>query len=269
MADLSEVEQSIADSVTSSLYPEGFSQASVVGVLCRVYRGWPNAATLNSDLSAGVINVTIAPDNESGRTTTRYLTEWQYTPAQPGTTATASGSTVTVGGTPAVGDVAGILVDGAAYAYRIQSRDGIDLIASNLALLIQANRPVSVQGSTITIPGSYSVIARVVCDCAASFESRRQEKDLRVACWCPSPATRDAVAGAIDAAMDQMAFLALADGTSARITYRNTASYDQAQNALLYRRDLLYTAEYPTVTTLELPSMLFGAAAINGNITYG
>jgi hypothetical protein len=269
MADLSEVEQAIADSVTSSLYPEGSTQASVVGVLCRVYRGWPNAATLNSDLSSGVVNVTIAPDNESGRTTTRYLPGWTYIPAQPGTTATASGSTVTIGGTPAVGDVVGALVDGSAYAYRIQSGDGIDLIAANLALLIQAKQVVSVQGSTITIPGAFSVIARAVCDCSSSFESRRQEKDLRVVCWCPSPTTRDAVAGAIDAAVDQNAFLALADGTSARITYRNTSSYDQAQNALLYRRDLLYTAEYPTVTILELPSMIFGAAAINGNITYG
>jgi hypothetical protein len=269
MADVSEVEQAVADSVTSSLYPEGSSQASVVGVQCRVYRGWPNAATLNSDLSAGVVNVTIAPDNESGRTTTRYLPEWQYTLARPGTTATASGQTVTIGGTPAVGDVVGTLVDGAAYAYRIQSGDGIDLIAANLALVIQANRAVSFRGSTITIPGAGSVIARSVCDCASSFESRRQEKDLRVVCWCSSPSVRDAVAAAIDTAMAQVAFLALADGTSARITYRNTVGYDQAQNALLYRRDLLYTAEYPTVTILELPSMIFGAAAINGNITYG
>jgi hypothetical protein len=224
---------------------------------------------LNSDLSGGVVNVTIAPDNESGQTTTRYLPEWQYTPARPGTTVTAGALTVTIGGTPTTGDVVGTLVDGAAYAYRIKGGDSTDLIAANLALLIQANRAVSVVGSAITIPGAGSIVARAVCDCSSSFESRRQEKNLRVICWCPSPSSRDAVAAAIDAAMNQVAFLALADGTNARVTYRNTACYDQAQNALLYRRDLLYTAEYPTVTILELPSMIFGAAAINGNITYG
>jgi hypothetical protein len=108
-----------------------------------------------------------------------------------------------------------------------------------------------------------------VCDCPSAFESRRQEKDLRIVCWCPSPSVRDAVAAAIDIALDRVAFLGLADTTNARVTYKNTVSYDQAQNALLYRRDLVYTAEYPTVTTIQQPSMIFGAVAINGNITYG
>ena len=71
---------------------------------------------------------------------------------------------------------------------------------------------------------------------------------MRIICWCPTPAIRDAVAAAIDAAIDQMSFLILPDDTNARVVYRNTASYDQAQNALLYRRDLIYTVEYPTVT---------------------
>jgi hypothetical protein len=269
MADISDVEEAIAESVTSSLYPEGSSQSSVVGVLCRVYRGWPNAATLNSDLSAGVVNVTITTDNDAGHTTTRYLPKWHYTPVRPGTTATGTGSNVTIGGAPAIGDVVGALVDGVPFVYRIQSGDSADLIASNLAALIQADRIVSVQGATITIPGAGTVVARAVADCPSSFESRRQEKDVRVACWCPSPSVRDTVAAAIDAAMNQVSFLALADSTNARITYKNTASHDQAQNALLYRRDLVYVAEYPTVTVLTQPSMIFGAASINGNITYG
>jgi hypothetical protein len=269
MADISDVEQAVTESVTNSLYPAGSSQSSVAGVLCRIYRGWPNAATLNSDLSAGVVNVTITSDNDSGRTVTRYLPKWQYTPVEPGTTATATGISITIGGTPAVGDVVGALVDGSPFVYRIQSGDAASLIASNLAALIEADRVVSVQGATITIPGAGSVIARAVADCPSSYESRRQEKDVRVACWCPSPAVRDTVAAAIDAAMNQVSFLTLADSTNARITYKNTASYDQAQNALLYRRDLVYVAEYPTVTVLTQPSMIFGAASINGNITYG
>ena len=269
MADISEVEQALTESVTASLYPEGSAQSSIVGVVCRVYRGWPNAATLNADLGTGIVNVTITPENDSGRTTTRYLPEWQSTPVQPGTTATATAGTVTIGGTPAVGDVVGALIDGSAYVYRIQSGDAAELIAANLALLIQADRVVSMQGATITIPDAGSVLVRVVCNCPSSMESRRQEKDVRVTCWCPSPAVRDAVAGAIDAALSQVIFLALPDGTSARMTYKNTASYDQAQNALLYRRDLAYVTEYPSVTIQEQPSMIFGAASINGNIKYG
>lgn len=269
MADLSDVEQAVADTVVSILYPAGSSQSSVVGALCRVYRGWPNSATLNADLSVGAVNVTVVSDNDSGRTTTRYLPEWQITSSQPGVAASAIGQTITISGSPAIGDVIGALIDGAAYAYRIQAGDTPDLVASNLNQLIQANLPAVVQMSTITIAGSGSIVVRVVCDNAASFESRRQEKDLRIICWCPTPVIRDAVVAVIDSALDQASFLLLPDDSSARIVYKNTASYDQAQNALLYRRDLIYTAEYATITTIEQPSMLFGASDLNSNITYG
>lgn len=269
MADISDVEQEFANTVTAVLYPAGASQASIVGVLCRVYRGWPNSATLNADLNAGTVNVTVVPDNDSGRTTTRYLPEWQTKPSQPGVSASTSDQTITISGVPTVGDVVGALIDRAAYAYRIQAGDTADLVASNLNVLIQADRPATVQGATIALPGARSVVVRVVCDAATSFESRRQEKDLRVICWCPTPSIRDAVAASIDLAIDQFSFLVLPDDTEARVVYKHTASYDQAPNALLYRRDLVYTVEYATIAIVTQPSMLFGASDINGNITYG
>jgi hypothetical protein len=269
MADISDVEQAVANTVTSILYPAGSAQSSIIGTLCRVYRGWPNSATLNADLSAGAVNVTVVTDNESGRTTTRYLPEWQSTLSQPGVTASSAEQTITISGRPAVGDVIGTLIDGAAFAYRIQAGDTTSLVASNLNQLIQATRPATAQGFIIVVPGAGSIKVRVVCDSTTSFESRRQEKDVRIICWCPTPPIRDSVATAIDAALDQMSFLVLQDEAKARVVYRNTASYDQAQNALLYRRDLVYMVEYPTVTLLQQPSMLFGASDINGNINYG
>jgi hypothetical protein len=269
MADISDVEQAVADAITASLYPGGSTQSSIVGSLYRVYRGWPNTATLNMDLTAGAVNVSVVTDNDSGKTTTRYLPDWEYAPLQPGTTATATSSSITVDGTPIVGDVIGALVDGYAYTYRIQSGDSTGLVAANLAQLIENHRIALVHDATIDLPGARSIVARTVRDCPTFFENRRQEKDVRIICWCPSPVVRDAVAATIDAALNQINFLPLADNTTARIVYRNTANYDQAQNALLYRRDLIYTAEYPTVTKLEQPLMIFGAAAVNGNITFG
>jgi hypothetical protein len=269
MADISDVEQALVESITAVLYPAGSSQSSIVGALCRIYRGWPNSATLNADLSAGAVNITIAVDNDSGRTTTRYLPQWQTISAQPGTAASVDGQTVTVAGTPIIGDVIGAMIDGMTFAYRIRAGDTPGLIAANLEQLIQVNRMANLQGAAVTIPGAASIVIRVVCDNATSFESRRQEKDLRIICWCPMPSIRDAVAATIDAAIDQLAFLLLPDSSQARILYRNTASYDQAQNALLYRRDLIYTVEYAAITTLQQPSMLFGASDLNSNITYG
>jgi hypothetical protein len=269
MADISDVEQAIVDITTSILYPDGASQSSIVGALCRVYRGWPNSATLNTDLSAGVVNVTVSADNDSGRTTTRYLPHWQTIPVQPGTMASVTGQMITIGGSPATGDVVGALIDSMAYAYRIEHGDSPQLVASGLNLLIRANRITSVSDSSIFISGSGPITVRVVSDSTTTYESRRQEKDLRIICWCPEPSVRDVVTAAIDAAIDQIAFLPLFDGTEARIVYRNTASFDQTQNALLYRRDLIYNVEYPTITTVEQPSMLFGASDLNTNITYG
>jgi hypothetical protein len=269
MADISDVEQAIADAVTSILYPAGTSQSSVVGALCRVYRGWPNSATLNADLASGAVNVTVGADNASGRTTTRYLPSWNNVPAKPGATAATSGQAIVIGGDPATGDVVGAIIDGKPFAYRVQPGDSPDIVASNLEQLIQTNRMASVHGANITVPGAASIRVRVVCDGAACFESRRQEKDVRIICWCSTPPLRDAVTATIDMAFDQTDFLLLADATQARIIYHNTVGYDQSQNALLYRRDLIYTVEYPTMTTAEQPSMLFGTSDLNSNITYG
>ena len=266
MADISDVEQAVVDLVTLILYPGGSGQSSIIGCICRIYRGWPNAATLNSDLSTETVNVTVISDNEQGRTTTRYLPEWSMTSSLPGTIVTASGQTITISGSPSVGDVVGLLVDGLAFVYRVGLGDSADLVASKL---IQANLPVNQQGASITFLSASSLIVRVVCDSLASFESRRQEKDLRIICWCPTPPVRDAVAAAIDSGMARSGFLSLPSSAQARVIYRNTASYDQAQNALLYRRDLVYTIEYPTVTIIRQPAMIFGASEINGNIIYG
>jgi hypothetical protein len=269
MADISDVEQAVADAVTAILYPAGSSQSSIIGALCRVYRGWPNSATLNTDLNTGVVNVTIRTDNDSGRTTTRYLPEWRTAPAQPGTVISTQNQSITIAGIPATGDVVGAMIDGVPFAYRVQTGDSADLIAAILGQSIRSVRTANLQGNTVTVPGAASVIARVTCDHEATFESRRQEKDLRIACWCPAPTVRDAVAAAIDGAINQMGFLSLPHAAEARIVYRNTASYDQAQNALLYRRDLIYTVEYATITAIEQPSMLFGASDLNNNATYG
>lgn len=269
MADISDVEQAMASQIADVLYPQGPSNPSVVGSTCRIYRGWPNAATLNSDLAAGIVNVTITSDNSSGRTTTRYLSEWQVETPVPSMSASVTDQLIEIDGIATVGSVVGLLINGATYSYRVVAGDTLDLVAANLCTAVQANFLAIAHGPRIVVPGSTLIKARVVIDASASYESRRQEKDLRIVCWCPSPAVRDLVAAAIDISFAQVSFLSLADATTAHINYHNSSTSDQSQNALLYRRDLVYCVEYPTIVSAELPSMLFGAAAINGQITNG
>jgi hypothetical protein len=84
-----------------------------------------------------------------------------------------------------------------------------------------------------------------------------------VACWCPTPSTRDAAAAAIDSYLSQTIFLPLADGTSGRLIYQDTTVFDQSQNARLYRRDLAYSVEYATIISDSCPAMLFGDLILN------
>jgi hypothetical protein len=269
MSDLSDVEQAVVDTVTRLLYPAGTSSGSIIGTDCRIYRGWPNSATLNSDLSAGVINVTVVSDNEHGRLTTRYLDDWQVVAISPTLIATCIGNSIAISGTPSVGTVVGALVDGVPYVYRVASGDTTAQIAANLSQIIQVERPATLSAATVTVPAAFRVAARVVVDANGTYEARRQEKDIKVILWCPSPATRDSIATAIDLAISQLSFLETADGSSARIRYKNSATYDQSQNALLYRRDLEYNIEYPTIVSLGLPSMIFGGAGVNEQSTFG
>jgi len=71
------------------------------------------------------------------------------------------------------------------------------------------------------------------------------------------------VSTTIDSFLARQNFISLDDGTEGRLTYSNTSVYDQSQNALLYRRDLVYTVEYATIVSVSQPTMLFGDLALN------
>lgn len=263
MADQSDVETALVGLSAAALYPNGPGGESIAGADCRVYRGWPSAAALDSDLSIGLVNVTVFPADGTGRVTTRYVQQWVGTPATPSLTVQVSGTTVTFGGNAAVGQVAGILVDGQSYAYRVQAGDTPAAVASNLAVLVRSDRIAQLSGATVTIPGAGDLTARVVADAPVQKEVRRQAQTFRVSCWCPAPGTRDVVATAIDQAMSVLTFIDLSDGTQGRLTYSGTTVFDRAQDALLYRRDLLYEVEYATVLAGSDPSMLFGDLQLN------
>ncbi|HEX3399903.1 MAG TPA: hypothetical protein VHT74_06225 [Acetobacteraceae bacterium] len=263
MADQSDVEEALVSVVSATLYPSGTSEPSVPGPDCRIYRGWPNSAALDADLAAGKINVTVFPGSGMGRTTTRFMGQSVGSPAQPTLTYVVVGTSVTFGGSAGVGQIAGILADGFSYVYRTQPGDTPDLVAASLAAMARSHFIVLLSHDTLTVAGVGKLSARVVADASVRQEIRRQEQSFRITCWCPTPATRDATAAAIDQALSGIHFVALADETSARLVYIGTTVFDQSQNARLYRRDLNYSAEYATILTSSLPAMLFGDLGVN------
>ncbi len=269
MADLSDVETALTASVVAALYPGGAGAASVTGQPIRVFRGWPMTGPLDLDLAAGIVNVSVFAVPGDTRNTTRWGLMTQAAQVAPSLTVQVRGGSATFGGAGGLGQVAGLLVDGVPFVYRGQAGDTPALVAAVLAQDVRAVRACWLSGTTVSVPGVTKFAARVVADGSALTELGRQEQGLRISAWCPNPAIRDLVCGTIGSALSATNFLTLADGTSGRVRYRSTASIDDAQNAQLYRRDLVFSVEYATSVSAPAPSLLFGDVRIAGADTYG
>jgi hypothetical protein len=270
MADQGDVEQVMAAIVSGVLYPLGTGSPSITGLPCRVHRGWPDAATLDADLLAGRVTVTVAGDTRGQRNTTRYPDEWRPTQSVvPGLAVTVTGNTATFSGNASIGQLAGILADQVAAVHRTVAGDTPQTVASALAgALAGVAGPLAAtvaEGAAVQVSGASSIVARVFADQPSIRETRRQLQAFRVVCWCPDPASRDLVASAIDIQMATFDFLGLPDGMAGRLRYIATASTDRVQDAALYRRDLIYTMDYATTLTADLPRMLFGETQISGD----
>ena len=261
MASQADVEQALAALATTTLYPSGPSAGSAIGATVRLYRGWPNAAALAADFAAGQVTVTVF----SVPGTTRYPLAATVTPAIPALTASVTGYTATFSGTASAGQLAGMLVEGRSYVHRTATGDTPPLVAAILAAAVTATRPALANGASITTPGAVP-LARTAADGMATSEVRRQVQTFRVTAWCPTPDLRDATCDVLDPAFAATPFLTLADNSAARLTFVNTTTFDQREDAALYRRDLLYTVEYATTLAASQPSMLFGTVALGTDI---
>ncbi len=255
--------------VTGIIYPSGVDGASVTGKPMRVYRGWPLLGPLGGDLAAGVANVSVFPMPHATRNTTRWAPFTSALPGVPTLTVTVNGVSARFGGVGGAGQVAGLLVANEPFVYRGRAGDTPALVAAMIAEAVRATRTCWLSGTTVSVPGASSILARVAADGTALTEWTRQRQGFRISAWCPDPATRDQVCSLIGNTLSTLAFLALRDGTSGRLRYRSAASFDDDQDARQYRRDLVYDVEYGTTFEQAAPSMLFGDLMFSGTPFYG
>ena len=258
----SDAENALVQLAAAALYPNGVNAASVIPATIRLYRGWPNATALDADLAAGRVNVTVFPVPGATRNTTRYSPGWLPDPVTPTLTASVRGATATFAGTAHPGQLAGLLVDAVPYVHRTTAGDTPALVAATLAAAISPTRIVLASEASVTIPSATTLVARTAADTTNAQELRRQQQEFRITAWCPTPDLRDAACEAIDIAYAATPFLTLAGGSPARLRFVSTTTFDTRQDAALYRRDLLYTVEYPTTQLAIEPSMLFGALGL-------
>ena len=263
MADLSDVEQEIVTLVYKAIHPDSTNSPNAIDFPCRVFRGWPTPAGLNADLQAGIANVTVFPDDDLGVTINHFGATW-YDQQIPATFfGKVDGYSVIFSGEIEREALIGLLVDGQSFVHRATVGESPTVVASTLASLISSTRPAQATNARILVPDSHALSVRIGEAANCYHEIRRQHRQIRVASWCNNPLRRDKIASHIDRILATCTFVELPDSAKGRLTYRGTMVYDQAQNALLYRRDLLYTAEYPTTISRTLTPMVFGELALN------
>jgi hypothetical protein len=263
MADQSDVETALAAIVANALYPNGTSVASAVGTACRIYRGFPVAQALDADLSAGVVNVSITAGGEALKNVTRYPRQWRAEkPVTQQLNVAVQGQSATFSGTCALGQLAGVMVNDTQFSYAVQASDSPATVASNLAAQIRTGGwIVDYAASTLGVPNAEQFTARVVTGVGALQEIRRQVQDFCVSVWCPDPATRDDVVPVVDIALADLNFIPLADGSYGRVKFVDETTEDSNADAYLYKRNLIYSVEYPTTLAQMTPAMLFGTVA--------
>lgn len=251
MADLSDVSVWLEAQCAAICYPTGTGQPPITGAgkTISLGRGWPDPKSLDQVMAAGAGNayVSIYPMPGMERNTTRFPKKWQQVSVQTATlTLVVSGRTITVGGTPAVGQAAVATVGGIGYGYQLRIGDTLAGIATALAALIPG---ASAVGAVITVATVSTVTAVVSVTGTAAMELRRQQRVFGVYIWAPDPVTRDTVAQALDLYFAGVERFTLADGFSSRLIYHGTTQDDGLQTRSIYKRALMYSVEYATTQT--------------------
>lgn len=266
MADLSDVESVFVSTIAQIIYPNGTANPSIVNAGCRIYRGWPIPANLDTDLAAGMINISVYPQDIEQRMT-RYPDDWQeLSNNAPALTLTVSGNTITVGGTVSSPLNAAALVNGAGYVYAVQPGDTLNSIATGLAALINAVTPATSTGPVITIAGAKQLAALAGGFGTIIRETKRQKRNFLITFWCPTPALRDAIVPPVDQALADIEFFLLPDGSSARLLYERSPVTDRVERQGLYRRDLAYSVEYATTDSQAAPQLIAQIINLTGGL---
>ncbi|MBA4710544.1 hypothetical protein [Aquitalea aquatica] len=269
MADLSDVLNVLTAIAAQAVYPSGTGNPSAAGVPAKIYPGWPAPNALETDLAAGIAHVSVYSLPTERKTSRHIGRRWQITaPGSPTITAAVTLNQVVLGGTVTTPQNVYLLVNGKGYAYAVQGADTLTSIATALAALLYSDFPaVSSSGAALTIPGAYSVTARVGAVGTAMQELRRQEKQFQISIWAQTPAMRSAVAGAVDVALSISSDVVFPDGSHGILLYSHSFESDQMQKSRLYRRDLFYTVDFATTQTAAAPQVIAPVTNITSQAT--
>ena len=272
MADLLDVENQLVTFIAMALYPSGATAGapSVVGPVCKIFRGWPVPASLDADLAAGIVNISVFTEPSGEKNTTRCQMDWQTTTAaSPKVTLAVVQNVVTVGGSIQAGDFACIKVGlHNVYSAPIASNSTVSSIAAALAALVAVNYPGTIAASgVVTIATSATVLVAVGGQGTAWKELERQSQIFQITLWCPTPTSRDLVGPFVKLAFAAINRFVLADNSYASVKMQRSIVTDKNQLQQSYRRDFFYTVEFPTSIIQQFPSIGAFVANTTGGVS--
>ena len=80
-------------------------------------------------------------------------------------------------------------------------------------------------------------------------ESKRQTREFKVSIWANCHDKRDMLAKFIDSFLSDIYHLAFSDNTTGNMNYVSSVQIDSEQKKGIYRRDITYAIDYPTMQT--------------------
>lgn len=258
MADLSQVSAALVALVAGRLYPGGTGAPSIVAAPVIVYAGWPRPGSLEADLPAGKVHVSVWA-TDSVRSDIRPPV-WREQSIQPATMAgIASGQSVAIAGTATPGHSVALLVDGRPYVVPTPAGSTPATVAAALAALIAADQPASAAGAVLTIPQARSIKARTVSTGTAARTVLRETRTYQVTAWAGDSRLRDAVGAGVHVALAATARLALPDSTIGTVSVLSSRNDDDLTRQAIYRRDTMVSVvsdviEGQTQYTVAIPA---------------
>ena len=266
MADLSDVTRLLETLATQAIYPNGTASPSVAAMDVRIYEGWPIPAQLDLDMAGQILagtppvpttrpggkvaNVSVYPMPGAAANVFQILDD-TYTIVDPNyglAAPTVSGNQIYVTGAPVPGEYLTVILDNVNVAS--SSQPTLVAILNDLVAQINAFGPYTATTdgvNAIIITGWAYLTVRQGSVGTLAKVTHRQRQAIMVTVWAPDHVTRTTLAAAIDVLVKENLVASLSDTSQCVLTYSRTNLSDEMQAQTIYRRDLVYEAEYATL----------------------
>jgi spore germination protein YaaH len=248
MADLSDVEESLATIITQIVYPQGTSNPSISGNTVTITPGWPVRQKLDEILLAGNAMISIYPTDQEKVGPIFFRSSNSYETPVATLSAVIDANTVTIGGTVSLPQAVLIIVNGEAYSYPVQQGDTLNSIAAALGALLPS---ASVVNNVITVNDFYSLKTRISAPVTAYTDLGRQKRTFMLSCWCHTPAIRKILGPALDVYFKTVYRIQMSDNYLANVFYMHTNEVDLLEKQNIFRRDVNFAVMYATTSSIQ------------------